>query len=73
MCAIDITYYPFDDQKCVLTFGAWSYHTSKMNLTNSNDTINLDSYNENGEWNILGTLVNAMQNVYRCSYNGICL
>ena len=32
MCVIDITYYPFDDQTCRLTFGAWSYHTAKMNL-----------------------------------------
>ncbi len=39
MCEIDITYYPFDEQKCELTFGAWSYHTSKMNLTNSSGTI----------------------------------
>ena len=45
MCEIDITYYPFDDQKCKLTFGAWSYHTAKMNLTNSSHTVNLDSYN----------------------------
>ena len=33
MCQIDITYYPFDEQKCDLTFGAWSYYTSKMNMT----------------------------------------
>lgn len=33
MCQIDITYYPFDRQMCELVFGAWSYHTSKMNLT----------------------------------------
>ncbi len=35
MCEIDITFYPFDEQKCELNFGALSYHTSKMNLTNS--------------------------------------
>ena len=33
MCTIDITYYPFDEQRCELIFGAWSYYTSKMNLT----------------------------------------
>ena len=44
MCEIDITYYPFDDQTCKLTFGAWSYHTGKMNLTNTVDRVNLDSY-----------------------------
>lgn len=44
MCVIDITYYPFDDQTCRLTFGAWSYHTAKMNLTNDFTSVNLDSY-----------------------------
>ena len=44
MCEIDITYYPFDEQTCVLVFGAWSYQTTKMNLTNISNTVNLDSY-----------------------------
>jgi len=33
MCPIDIRYYPFDEQVCELVFGAWSYYTTKMNLT----------------------------------------
>ena len=57
MCAIDITYYPFDEQRCDLTFGAWSYYTSKMNLTTDVTTINLDTYETNGEWEIYGTRV----------------
>jgi len=24
-CKIDITYFPFDDQKCRLKFGSWTY------------------------------------------------
>ena len=30
MCIIDITYYPFDDQRCELTFGSWSYNIGKV-------------------------------------------
>ncbi len=63
MCTIDITYYPFDEQVCSLTFGAWSYHTFKMNLTNMEDTVNLDSYTENGEWDIVTTEVSTYNNV----------
>ena len=33
MCPIDIRFYPFDEQTCELVFGAWSYYTTKMNLT----------------------------------------
>ena len=57
MCQIDITYFPFDEQACALVFGAWSYHTTKMNLSNSNTKINLDSYERNGEWEIITTKV----------------
>ena len=39
ICEIDITYYPFDEQHCQLVFGAWSYHTTKMNLSNMIDTV----------------------------------
>jgi len=44
-------------QKCALVFGAWSYHTTKMNLTVRDTTVNLDSYRRNGEWSILSTEV----------------
>ena len=57
VCEIDITYYPFDEQHCKLVFGAWSYHTSKMNLTNMADIVNMDSYGGNGEWEIYETKV----------------
>ena len=66
MCEIDITYFPFDQQECSLTFGAWSYHTTKMNLTNSDPTINMDSYEKNGEWEILSTTVKRDEFYYEC-------
>ena len=56
-CMIDITYYPFDEQSCNLVFGAWSYRTVKMNITNMSSNVNLDSYEENGEWTISNTQV----------------
>ena len=69
MCEIDITFYPFDEQICDLVFGAWSYHTSKMNLTNASAVINMDSYNENGEWEIYNTVVVRNEFFYECCPN----
>ena len=66
MCQIDITYYPFDEQRCDLTFGAWSYYTSKMNLTTSSVKINLDTYDTNGEWDILDTSVERGEFAFDC-------
>lgn len=66
MCEIDITYYPFDEQVCALVFGAWSYHTSKMNLTTSTSVVNLDSYKTNGEWEIFSTYAVRNEFNYEC-------
>ncbi|KAG7154225.1 Neuronal acetylcholine receptor subunit alpha-7-like 4 [Homarus americanus] len=29
-CRIDITWYPFDDQKCNMKFGSWTYDSAKV-------------------------------------------
>ena len=69
MCEIDITYYPFDEQRCELMFGAWSYHTAKMNLTNDSLFVNLDSYKTNGEWHVYRTKVDRKEFAYECCPN----
>jgi hypothetical protein len=69
MCGIDITFYPFDNQECALQFGAWSYHTHKMNLYNSSLTVNQDTYNKNGEWHIDRTEVHRKTFAYDCCPN----
>ncbi len=66
VCQIDITYYPFDEQTCKLRFGAWSYHTTKMNLTNSANEVNMDSYESNGEWEIKTTTVKRKEFFFDC-------
>ena len=32
-CKIDITYFPFDDQRCTMKFGSWTYDGFQVNLT----------------------------------------
>jgi len=35
-CKIDVTYYPFDTQRCELTFASWTDAVSRINLTIGN-------------------------------------
>ena len=51
-------------------FGAWSYHTSKMNLTNMDEKINTDSYKPNGEWEIVNTEVSYDTKLQEVSFGG---
>ena len=31
-CDVNIALFPFDDQKCLLHFGSWTYHGGELNL-----------------------------------------
>ncbi|CAH1240642.1 CHRNA7 [Branchiostoma lanceolatum] len=49
---MDMAYFPFDDQTCMMEFGSWSYHGLHLNLFNDSyvlDDIALDF----GEWDVL--------------------
>ncbi|KAH9524882.1 Acetylcholine receptor subunit alpha-type acr-16, partial [Bulinus truncatus] len=66
-CAIDITWFPFDDQRCDLKFGSWTYTGQLLNLTqdekNSGDT---SSFIRNGEWILIGVPVKRNTIQYDC-------
>ena len=55
-CPIDITWFPFDEQNCRMKFGSWTYDGSKINLTTRSDRIDTLTYQQNGEWKLLGRL-----------------
>ena len=56
-CPIDISWFPFDDQTCNLTFQSWLYGGNKLNLTYAYETVN--EHFLNGEWNLLGKRARA--------------
>lgn len=35
-CEIDVEYFPFDEQTCVLKFGSWTYDGFKVSIFKSN-------------------------------------
>jgi len=53
-CSIDITWFPFDEQKCPMKFGSWTYDGNKLNLTKMDDPVDLSTLQENGEWDVIG-------------------
>lgn len=60
-CNIDITWFPFDEQLCTLTYGSWTYKGRELDLfidTDGLDEINqmdLTYYVTNGEWDLVQT------------------
>jgi len=69
-CAIDIRWFPFDDQHCRLKFGSWTYDGNSINMTmlsGDDGPVSLDTYQESGEWHLVGkydSRAGARQNNY---------
>ncbi|XP_077868837.1 neuronal acetylcholine receptor subunit alpha-10-like [Saccoglossus kowalevskii] len=52
-CEIDATFFPFDQQKCSLKFGSWTYDGFHIDLDISPNSGRLNNYILNGEWHLV--------------------
>uniref|UniRef100_A0A915Q741 Neurotransmitter-gated ion-channel ligand-binding domain-containing protein n=1 Tax=Setaria digitata TaxID=48799 RepID=A0A915Q741_9BILA len=58
ICKLDVRYFPFDDQFCILEFGSWIYDQSQLDVQimeryDGKNPFTRDSFIENGEWEIV--------------------
>ena len=53
-CKIDIKWFPFDDQKCKMKFGSWTYDGSSIDLQLVGTGGDISSFIKNGEWELIG-------------------
>ncbi|KAL4217453.1 Glycine receptor subunit alpha-3 [Mactra antiquata] len=51
-CQVDITYYPYDRQKCSINIASWGYTVEEVALTTLNTPVNLVDFQTHGEWEI---------------------
>ena len=54
-CTIDVEYFPFDEQKCDMKFGSWTFTADQLNFTfymNMN-SLDVTDYLKSGTWDIL--------------------
>ncbi|XP_071749437.1 neuronal acetylcholine receptor subunit alpha-7 isoform X2 [Lepeophtheirus salmonis] len=67
-CKIDITWFPFDDQKCELKFGSWTYSGWKLDLTLKDEGKggDISSFIPNGEWDLIGVPGTRHELFYEC-------
>ncbi|XP_034948883.1 acetylcholine receptor subunit beta-like 1 [Chelonus insularis] len=64
-CTIDVTYFPFDQQTCVMKFGSWTFNGDQVSLSLYKDAhfVDLSDYWKSGTWDIIN--VPAYLNTYR--------
>ena len=66
ICTIDITYFPFDEQKCLITFGSWSYMKNALDMRLKEDTADLARYTPSGEWKLISLSAVRKEVLYTC-------
>ncbi|CAL1283241.1 unnamed protein product [Larinioides sclopetarius] len=66
-CKIDITWFPFDDQRCKMKFGSWTYDGNQIDLQlSSMKGGDLSTYITNGEWELIEMPGTRNEIVYAC-------
>ncbi len=53
VCKMDVTYFPFDDQRCPMVFASWAYHGLHVNISSQREAGDLVSYSESGEFKLM--------------------
>ena len=61
-CEMDVEYFPFDEQTCVMKFGSWTYDGFQVDLRHKDEVkdlavvdlgIDLTEFYQSVEWDIL--------------------
>ena len=65
-CAVDVKYFPFDEQNCTMLFSSWTYDGFQLNLIKVGDDGDTSNYIRNSEWTLVK--LHAVRNVvfYSC-------
>ncbi|XP_046583763.1 neuronal acetylcholine receptor subunit alpha-5-like [Haliotis rubra] len=56
-CVVDVTYFPYDDQKCHLRFGSWIYDVTQVDMRLNADRPDLSHYVQNSEYDLTAVSV----------------
>ncbi|CAF0996002.1 unnamed protein product [Rotaria sordida] len=65
-CAIDVRYFPFDEQNCSLKFASWTYDSARIDLAQKTNIGDLSNFMANSEWEIIKLHVRKHVVKYSC-------
>ncbi|XP_011499821.1 PREDICTED: acetylcholine receptor subunit alpha-like [Ceratosolen solmsi marchali] len=74
-CEIDVEYFPFDEQTCVMKFGSWTYDGSQVDLRHIDEVqgsnvvdigVDLSEFYTSVEWDILEVPAVRNEKFYTC-------
>lgn len=71
-CAVDVTYFPYDQQICEVKFGSWIYDLGQLDLRLTLDRPDLNHYVTNSEYDLMNvSLTRQVLDSSCCPGNGL--
>ncbi|XP_033102339.1 neuronal acetylcholine receptor subunit alpha-10-like [Anneissia japonica] len=69
-CKMDVQYFPFDTQSCLLEFGSWAYegHEVQLDLMQGSES-SLTDFTENGIWELKEVTADAVLRTTSATYD----
>ncbi|XP_031553793.1 neuronal acetylcholine receptor subunit alpha-7-like [Actinia tenebrosa] len=65
-CKIDVKYFPFDKQACILKFGSWTYDGFKLDIIQEGPFADTKKFVKNGEWDLVDFPAKRNELYYVC-------
>ncbi|XP_059564556.1 neuronal acetylcholine receptor subunit alpha-10 [Myotis daubentonii] len=65
-CRVDVSAFPFDSQRCGLTFGSWTHGGHQLDVRARGGGASLADFVENVEWRVLGMPARRRVLTYGC-------
>ncbi|XP_039770641.1 neuronal acetylcholine receptor subunit alpha-10 [Ornithorhynchus anatinus] len=65
-CRVDVALFPFDRQRCRLTFGSWTHSGHHVDVRARGASARLDDFVENVEWRVLSMAAHRSVVTYGC-------
>ncbi|KAI0220410.1 Neuronal acetylcholine receptor subunit beta-2 [Lamellibrachia satsuma] len=68
-CAVEMSMYPFDQQRCTLMFASWAHNinTLDIDMTTSVPTTDVHSYSSNARWLLVKMSAERIEPIYNVS------
>ncbi|XP_014216495.2 neuronal acetylcholine receptor subunit alpha-10-like [Copidosoma floridanum] len=65
-CDIDVEYFPFDEQRCVLKWASWTYDGYQLELERQSEQGDVSNYQANGEFDLVDFSATRNVQFYSC-------
>ncbi|XP_077973195.1 uncharacterized protein LOC120348676 [Styela clava] len=65
-CKMDVSFFPFDSQSCIFTFGSWTFYLEHLDVIPTQAQGNRDDFVTNVEWQVVDMPVKRVVEEYSC-------